>query len=76
MHFSVMLDDYPGALARLLFVIAQERGNILHIHHSTGENDLPVFMAKVEIELETRGPDHISSIKKMLADNGYEIQLW
>jgi threonine dehydratase len=76
MHFSVMLDDHPGTLARLLFVIAQEQGNILHIHHSTGENDLPVLMARVEIELETRGPDHISSIKKRLVDNGYEIQLW
>ena len=76
MHFSVMLDDHPGTLARLLFVIAQEQGNILHIHHSTGENDLPVFMARVEIELETRGQDHISSIKKRLVDNGYEIQLW
>ena len=75
MHFSVMLDDHPGTLARLLFVIAQEQGNILHIHHLTGENDLPVLMERVEIELETRGPDHISSIKKRLVDNGYEIQL-
>ncbi len=75
MHFSVMLDDHPGTLARLLFFIAQEQGNILHIHHSTGENDLPVLMARVEIELETRGPDHIRSIKKRLVDNGYEIQL-
>jgi threonine dehydratase len=76
MHFSVMLDDHPGTLARLLFVIAQEQGNILHIHHSTGENNLPVLMVRVEIELETRGPDHISSIKKRLEDNGYEIQIW
>jgi hypothetical protein len=29
----------------------------------------------VNIELETRGPDHISAIKKGLADNGYEIRL-
>jgi ACT domain-containing protein len=48
-----MLDDHHGTLARLLFVIAQEQGSILHIHHSTGENDLPVLMARVEIELET-----------------------
>jgi len=75
MHFSVMLDDHPGTLARLLFVIAQEQGNILHIHHSTGENDLPVLMARVEIELETRGQDHSITIKKRLADNGYEIRL-
>jgi threonine dehydratase len=75
MHFSVMLDDQPGTLARLLAVIAQERGNILHIHHTQGENDLPVMMARVNIELETRGPDHIGAIKKGLADNGYEIRL-
>ena len=37
MHFSVILDDQPGALARLLAVIAKERGNILHIHHMQGE---------------------------------------
>jgi threonine dehydratase len=75
MHFSVMLDDHPGTLARLLFVIAQEQGNILHIHHSTGENDLPILSARVEIELETRGKDHSITIKKKLADNGYEIRL-
>ena len=75
MHFSVILDDHPGTLVRLLAVIAQERGNILHIHHSPGENELPVMMARVNIELETRGPDHISAIKKGLADNGYEIRL-
>ena len=75
MHFSVMLDDHPGTLARLLFVIAQEQGNILHIHHSTGENDLPVLMARVEIELETRGQDHSITIKKRLVDKGYEIRL-
>lgn len=75
MHFSVMLDDQPGTLARLLAVIAQERGNILHIHHTQGENDLPLLMARVNIELETRGPAHIAAIKKGLADNGYEIRL-
>jgi threonine dehydratase len=75
MHFSVMLDDHPGTLARLLGVIAQEQGNILHIYHSTGENDLPILTARVEIELETRGKDHSITIKKKLADNGYEIRL-
>jgi threonine dehydratase len=74
MHFSVMLDDQPGTLARLLAVIAQERGNILHIRHTQGETDLPAMMARVNIELETRGPDHIAVIKKGLVDNGYEIR--
>jgi len=39
MHFSVNLDDQPGALAQLLTIIAKERGNILNIHHMQGERD-------------------------------------
>jgi threonine dehydratase len=75
MHFSVMLDDQPGALARLLSVVAKEQGNILHIHHMQGERDIPVQMVKVSIELETRGWEHIEAFKKTLADNGYEINI-
>jgi len=75
MRFSVMLEDQPGTLARLLGVIAKERGNILHIHHMQGERDIPVQMARVSMELETRGWEHIGAFKKSLADNGYEIQI-
>ena len=75
MHLSVILDDQPGTLARLLSVIAKERGNILHVHHTQGDSDIPVQMARVTIELETRGYNHIESIKKALLDNGYEIQM-
>jgi len=64
-----------GALAQLLTIIAKERGNILNIHHMQGERDLPVQMARVSIELETRGWEHIEAFKKTLADNGYNIQM-
>jgi threonine dehydratase len=72
MRFSVILDDQPGALAGLLSVIAKERGNILHIHHAQGDSDIPVQMAKVTIELETRGRDHSESIKKVLEEKAYK----
>jgi threonine dehydratase len=73
-RFSVMLHDRPGALAELLQVIAAQGGNILHIHHSQGEGDVPVLMARVEIELETRGRDHGDTIRKAVIEKGYEIQ--
>jgi hypothetical protein len=38
-----------------------------------GERDIPVQMARVSIELETRGWGHIEVFKKSLQDNGYEI---
>jgi threonine dehydratase len=75
MRFSLLLDDQPGTLARILTIIAQEKGNILHIHHLQGGSDIPVLMTRVNIELETRSWDHISVIKKVLVDAGYEIRM-
>lgn len=75
MRFSVLLNDQPGTLARILTSIAQERGNIIQINHMQGEPDSPLQMARVNIELETRGWDHIGDIKKVLADGGYEIRM-
>ena len=75
MRFSVMLEDRPGTLLRLLAVISKERGNILHIHHLQGERNIPVQMVRVSIELETRGWEHIEVFKKSLWDWGYEIQM-
>jgi threonine dehydratase len=73
MRFSVILDDQPGALSRLLLVIAKERGNILHIHHTQGDCGIPVQMVKVTIELETRGRDHSQSLIKVLEENAFEL---
>ncbi len=65
MSFSVMLEDEPGTLARLLSVIAKERGNILHIHHMQGERDIPMQMARVSIEWR-HGGGNISKHSKNL----------
>lgn len=73
MHFSVILDDQPGSLVRLLSVIAEERGNILQIHHTQGDSDIPLQKARVTLELETRGWEHIGSIKKAMEEHAYEI---
>ncbi len=70
-----MLDDQPGMLARILSAIAQERGNIIQINHTQGEIHAPLHMANVNIELETRGWDHIGNIQKKLLDTGYEIRM-
>jgi threonine dehydratase len=75
LRFSVLLDDQPGTLARLLAVISEKRGNILHIHHTLGESGVPVQMARVHIELETRGRDHIQAIKKAVGEAGYEMRV-
>lgn len=70
-RISVVVADTPGMLARLLEMIAEKRGNILHIHHSRFERDLPVQVIRVELEIETRNPEHIAEILNTLRDGGY-----
>jgi len=74
LRFSVLLEDRPGALAELLSIVAEQGGNILHIDHTFGEGEVPVMMARVEVELETRGREHAGSIQNAIRDAGYRIQ--
>ena len=73
MRLSVQLRDVPGALADLLNVVAQCRGNILHVFHDRLGRHLPVDLSRVELEIETRGPDHIEELLNALSGSGYEV---
>jgi threonine dehydratase len=74
MRFSVQLRDVPGALAELIKVVADCRGNILHVYHDRLGRHLPVEMSRVELEVETRGPDHIKELLNSLSGRDYEVE--
>jgi len=73
MRLSVQLRDVPGALADLLKVVADFRGNVLHVFHDRLGRHLPVELSRVELEIETRGSDHIEELLKALSGSGYEV---
>jgi len=73
LRFAVVLDDVPGSLGVLIAVVAREKGNILHIFHDRLSLDLPVGRTRVEVEVETRGPDHIAGVSAALATAGFLI---
>lgn len=75
MRISVCLEDVPGSLARLLAVIARLKANVLNIYHARSERDLAIHLSRVELELETRGPDHIREILDELENAGYQINV-
>lgn len=76
MRFSVCLEDVPGALANLLTLIGLQKANVLHIRHYRSENDLPVHLSRVELELETRGAGHIDSVALALGEAGYQFKMF
>lgn len=73
MQFSVALEDAPGSLAKLMDLIAGLRANVVNIHHSRNERDLPINSARVDLELETRSFEHIREITVALNNAGYHI---
>ncbi len=75
MRFSVCLPDEPGALVGLLSLLRDLRANILTIDHARHGPGLPIFSSRVDIEIETRGRDHIAAIEADLTGAGYAIRV-
>jgi threonine dehydratase len=72
-RFSVCLDDVPGALSKLLALVASSKANIMHILHHRSAKNIPIYSTIVELEIETRGPAHVKEITDHLNKAGYEI---
>lgn len=70
----IRLEDQPGALARLLMLIAEKKANVLHIHHDRHRENAPFYMARVELDLETRSRHHVDKILDALEQSGYVVE--
>ena len=75
MRIRVRLDDTPGSLAKLLALISDLKANVLHIFHDRNVKDLPIYITRVDLELETRGYDHVDEIVRGLNAAGYALEL-
>jgi threonine dehydratase len=67
------LDDQPGALSRLLALLASAGANIVAVDHQRLGTRLGIREVEVELELETRGPTHISAVVQTLRAHGYPV---
>lgn len=75
MGLSIRLEDVPGSLAGLLGQVAGLKANVVHIHHARNVRGLPINFTRVDLELETRGFEHIKEIKEELNKAGYQVEL-
>ena len=66
--------DYPGALARLLELIADAGANVVDIEHHRMGGDRGLGDVEVTVQLETRGPQHSETVRAILADAGYGVR--
>ncbi len=72
-RISVALMDKPGQLAKVTSIVANQRANVIEVHHSRafatrfGDTTL-------QLTLETRGPEHVDEILRALRERGYQVQ--
>ncbi|MBO9553311.1 threonine ammonia-lyase [Cellulomonas sp.] len=74
LQIRVRIDDTPGALATLLQQIASSGGNVMDVSHVRTGGDLALDEVGVEVQVETKGPDHCAQVLQHLRAEGYRLQ--
>ena len=69
------VNDRPGALNRLLTIIAKMRANVIHVYHDRIERNVPLGQAVVEVSMETQDVMHTETILATLRQEGYVVEL-
>lgn len=70
---SVVVPDLPGTLQRLTQVIADQKANILEVHHDRVTQGLFLRETRIDFVLETFSLDHIEKIKSQFEKVGGKI---
>lgn len=70
----VALSDHPGSLGRLTSLLGEQGANILHLFHDRLGRQLPLDYTRVELNLETRGPEHSEGVLRSLRAAGYKVE--
>lgn len=71
--FRTRLPDQPGALSKLLALLADQGANVLAVEHHRHGVTLSLLEVEVALEIETRGPAHIRQVAQALMDHGYPV---
>ncbi|WP_436737054.1 threonine ammonia-lyase [Streptomyces sp. BBFR102] len=73
LSLRLRLTDSPGALATLLAVLSGADANVLDVSHVRTDPRLGLTEAEVEVHLETKGPEHCTSVGAALRGAGYLV---
>lgn len=74
-RLRIGLNDAPGSLARVTFLLGEAGGNIVEVYHQRLFHDVPVRQAEVDVVLETRDRSHVATIVERLRAAGFTAAL-
>ncbi len=71
--FATVVPDRPGALARLVGTVADQRANVLDVVHLREGVDLHVRETGIRLVLQTDGPEHGRRVLAAVRDQGFAV---
>lgn len=75
LKIRTVLKDRPGALGDLLDVISAYQANIYAIQHDRTSRNIGMDATEVELDLETRGAEHVDELLAALRDEGFDADV-
>ena len=72
--FRTRIPDRPGALAELLALIGERRGNVVSIEHHREGAGMRVGETEVSLTVVTRDEEHCGEVCRVLESRGYGVQ--
>jgi threonine dehydratase len=72
-QLRAQIPDRPGGLVGVLSVIANVRGNVVHVVHDRVFSGSRFGETEVEVTLEVRSEEHERKIVRALGTRGYEV---
>jgi threonine dehydratase len=75
MVLATVVPDRPGALARLLRVVADLGGNVVDVGHLRDGLDLHVRETAIQLVLQTRGAEHGREIVEATRNEGFSVRI-
>ncbi|BCJ88471.1 threonine ammonia-lyase [Effusibacillus dendaii] len=71
LRLVTIVPDRPGILLTMAKIFAEEKSNVISIHHHRHGERIVLGQAEVEINLETRDRSHIERILRRLSEEGF-----
>ncbi len=73
LQLHITISDTPGVLAGVLRDIANLGANVLDVVHLRTGPDLAFDEVAIEVEVETKGPEHCTEVVRRLREAGYRL---
>lgn len=68
---KAIITDKPGNLQQFLRIIAENKANVISIHHDRLKEEIPLDQAVVQVVLETQSSEHVNTLVKNLNQAGF-----